>query len=149
MLFRSLTTEEVYSAFLGELRELKQFFHGHTYTANPLACAVGLESLALLRESTLPNARAQLPAFTAALSRVAGQPGVLGVRQCGFMAGIDLAPREGRHLGVEVCARVRAHGVILRPLGDLVVWMPPLTLQPADLQLLEGATIAAIRETLG
>jgi adenosylmethionine---8-amino-7-oxononanoate aminotransferase len=145
----TLTTEEVYSAFLGELRELKQFFHGHTYTANPLACAVGLESLALLRESTLPSARAQLPAFTAALSRLGGVPGVRGIRQCGFMAGIDLEPIDGRHLGVEVCARVRSHGVILRPLGDLVVWMPPLTLEPADLQLLERATTAAIRETLG
>src|SRR5258705_7694544 len=53
----TLTTEEVYAAFLGARHEGKQFFHGHTYTANPLACAVGLESLALLRESTLANAR--------------------------------------------------------------------------------------------
>jgi len=144
----TLTTEEVYAAFLGAQHELKQFFHGHTYTANPLACAVGIESLALLRESTLPNARTQTPLFRAALDRLAAVPGVRSIRRCGLMAGIELEPRPPRHLGNEVCARVRAHGVILRPLGDLVVWMPPLTIQPGDLELLEQATAAAIRETL-
>src|ERR1044071_3347805 len=145
----TLTTEQVYAAFLGEQHELKQFFHGHTYTANPLACAVGLESLALLRESTLANARSQLPAFAAAIARIAQQPGVRSVRHCGLMAGIELAPSPPRHLGIEVCARVRSHGVILRPLGDLIVWMPPLTMTAEDLQLLERATTDALRETLG
>ena len=144
----TLTTEEVYAAFLGAQHELKQFFHGHTYTANPLACAVGVESLALLRESTLPNAIAQTPLFRAALDRIAGIPGVRSIRRCGLMAGIELEPHPPRHLGNEVCARVRAHGVILRPLGDLIVWMPPLTIQPGDLDLLEQATAAALRETL-
>lgn len=144
----TLTTEEVYSAFLGEQHELRQFFHGHTYTANPLACAVALESLALLRESTLPNARAQIPAFAAALERIGRTPGVRSIRRCGLMAGIDLEPRPARHLGIEVCSRVRAHGVILRPLGDIVVWMPPLSVQAEDLELLEHATAAALRETL-
>jgi adenosylmethionine-8-amino-7-oxononanoate aminotransferase len=64
------------------------------------------------------------------------------------MAGISLAPRPGRALGAEVCARARAHGVILRPLGDVVVWMPPLSIASADLVLLELATVTAIRETL-
>jgi adenosylmethionine-8-amino-7-oxononanoate aminotransferase len=142
----TLTTEEVYGAFLGPLAELKQFFHGHTYTANPLACAVGLESLALLRESSLENARSQIPSFAAALARMGDLRGVRGTRRCGLMAGIELEPVGGRHLGSEVCARVRDHGVILRPLGDLVVWMPPLTLESTDLDLLERATAAAIRE---
>jgi adenosylmethionine-8-amino-7-oxononanoate aminotransferase len=65
------------------------------------------------------------------------------------MAGIELAPSPPRHLGIEVCARVRSHGVILRPLGDLIVWMPPLTMTAEDLQLLERATTDALRETLG
>lgn len=144
----TLSTEEIYSAFLGKVSDLKHFFHGHTYTANPLACAVGLASLELLRESTLSNARAQIPALTAALQRIAELPGVQGIKQCGMMAGIELAPISGRLLGAEVCQRVRAHGVILRPLGDVVVWMPPLTLERAELELLERATVAAIRETL-
>jgi len=144
----TLTTEDVYATFLGAHHELKQFFHGHTYTANPLACAVGLESLALLRESTLPNARAQAPRFAAALDRIAGIPGVRSIRRCGLMAGIELAEHPPRHLGNEVCARVRGHGVILRPLGDIVVWMPPLTIQSDEIDLLERATAAAIREVL-
>src|SRR5262249_30356017 len=80
----TLTTEEIYAAFLGRRDELKQFFHGHTYTANPLACAVGLESLAVLRESALPHARAQIPKFAAALDRIGRIAGVLEVRHCGL-----------------------------------------------------------------
>ena len=85
----------------------------------------------------------------AALERVQRQDGVHEIRQRGLMAGIDLAPQHGRFLGVEVCERARAHGVILRPLGDVVVWMPPLSLTATDLELLEGATAAALAEVLG
>ena len=144
----TLATEEIFSAFLGSPAELKQFFHGHTYTANPLACAVGLESLALLVESSLPNARALIPDMTLALARVQALPGVAGVRQCGFMVGIELETVSGRALGAEVCLRARSHGVILRPLGDVIVWMPPLSLQASDLVLLEQATTASIGEAL-
>jgi adenosylmethionine---8-amino-7-oxononanoate aminotransferase len=144
----TLATEDVYSAFLGKREDLRQFFHGHTYTANPLACAVGLESLALLRDSTLANARARIPEITAALARLRQRAGVRDVRQRGLMAGIELDPLPGRFLGVEVCERVRAHGVILRPLGDVVVWMPPLSVTADDVSLLERATVAAIGEVL-
>jgi adenosylmethionine-8-amino-7-oxononanoate aminotransferase len=144
----TLTTEDVYAAFLGPRHALKQFFHGHTFTANPLACAVGLESMALLRESSLANARAHIPRVAAALERLRGLSGVQAVRQCGLMAGIEVASREGRFLGAEICARTRSHGVILRPLGDVVVWMPPLTIEPLDLELLEQATAAALGEVL-
>lgn len=145
----TLTTEDVYSAFLGRREELKQFFHGHTYTANPLACAVGLESLSLLREVTLANAQSQIPHVVAALQRISQLRGVREVRHCGFMAGVEIEPQPGRYLGAEICERVRSYGVILRPLGDVVVWMPPLSLQSRDLELLEGATTAAIQEVLG
>jgi adenosylmethionine-8-amino-7-oxononanoate aminotransferase len=64
------------------------------------------------------------------------------------MAGIELEPQADRFLGVEVCDRVRAHGVILRPLGDVVVWMPPLSISASELSLLETATRTAIDETL-
>lgn len=145
----TLATEEIYAAFLGRRADLKHFFHGHTFTANPLACAVGLASLRLLKDETLPNAKARIPELTAALQRIDGLPGIRQVRQVGMMAGIELEPVEGRALGVEVCERVRAHGVILRNLGDVIVWMPPLSLHPADLMLLEKATAAAIREVIG
>ena len=145
----TLATEEIYAAFLGRRADMKHFFHGHTFTANPLACAVGLASLDLLRRETLPNAQRLQPAFDAALSRMAALPGVREVRHRGLMAGIELAPIDGRLLGVEVSDRVRAHGVILRNLGDVVVWMPPLSLSADELALLERATLAAIRETVG
>ena len=144
----TLATEEIYAAFLGRPDELKQFFHGHTYTANPLACAVAIESLALLRETTLANARARIPEVEAALDRIRGIRGVRDVRNVGLMVGIELAPRAGRALGAEVCERVRAHGVILRPLGDVVVWMPPLAISADELGLLERATVAALQEVL-
>lgn len=144
----TLSTEQIYSAFLGTRADMKHFFHGHTYTANPLACAVGVESLRLLQDSTLANAQARIPEVAAALQRIAALDGVREVRHRGMMVGIELAPRDGRFLGTEVCDRVRRHGVILRPLGDVVVWMPPLSLTADDLRLLERATAAAIQEVL-
>jgi adenosylmethionine-8-amino-7-oxononanoate aminotransferase len=145
----TLSTEEIYRAFLGRRDELKQFFHGHTYTANPLACAVGLESLAVLRESSLPNAVARIPDMTAGLSRLAKLRGVASTRQCGLMAGVQVVSQPGRALGAEICDRARKHGVMLRPLGDVIVWMPPLSVEASDLELLEEATASAIREAVG
>ena len=142
----TLTTEAVYRAFLGARAEMKHFFHGHTYTANPLACAVGVESLKLLREETLANAQARIPEVAAALARISKHPAVREIRSVGLMAGIELHARDGRALGVEVCDRIRGHGVILRNLGDTVVWMPPLSVSPDDLALLERATWQAIDE---
>ncbi|MBA3395542.1 MAG: adenosylmethionine--8-amino-7-oxononanoate transaminase [Deltaproteobacteria bacterium] len=144
----TLSTEEIYAAFLGRRAELKQFFHGHTFTANPLACAVGLESLLLLREETLPRAIRLLSSFEQALVRVRAVPGVRAVRSCGFMVGIEVESRVDRFVGAEVCRRARDHGVMLRPLGDVVVWMPPLSLSASELDLLETATSRAIEETL-
>ena len=144
----TLTTEDVFEAFLGARTELKHFFHGHTYTANPLACAVGRESLVLLREQTLPDAQAREPELAAALDRVGALPGVREVRRCGWMAGIELEPRPGRAVAVEVCERVRSHGVILRNLGEVVVWMPPLVSGSAEIALLETASSQAIAEVL-
>ncbi|HEX7703768.1 MAG TPA: aminotransferase class III-fold pyridoxal phosphate-dependent enzyme, partial [Kofleriaceae bacterium] len=114
------------------------------FTANPLACAVGIESLALLRESTLASSIAITPLVAAALQRIKDHPRVKEVRRCGLMVGIELKAVEGRFVGREVCEQARAHGVIIRNLGDVVVWMPPLTLSSEDLVLLERATLQAI-----
>ena len=141
----TLASEEIYTAFLGPRSELKQFFHGHTYTANPLACAVGLASLELLRTETLSNAKRIIEPMRAALHRVSKLSAVKDVRQLGLMVGIELYPRQPL-FGARVCEAIRAHGVILRALGDVVVWMPPLSLASNDLGLLESATTAAIRE---
>jgi adenosylmethionine---8-amino-7-oxononanoate aminotransferase len=135
----TLASEEIYTAFLGARLELKQFFHGHTYTANPLACAVGLESLALLREETLAHAQSMIGPMREALARLARLPTVRGIRQCGLMGGIEIAS-EDPLAGAKACERIREHGVILRPLGNVIVWMPPLTIEPSELELLETAT---------
>lgn len=140
----TLATEEIFSAFLGERSELKQFFHGHTYTANPLACAVGLESLALLREGTLANAQAMIPRMRTALDRVSKHPNVKSIRQCGLMAGIEVAGQAGEFAGALVCERARRHELLLRPLGDVVVWMPPLSISSVEMDLLEQATMSAL-----
>jgi adenosylmethionine-8-amino-7-oxononanoate aminotransferase len=142
----TLATEEIYSAFLGARAEMKHFFHGHTYTANPLACAVGLESLALLRESTLANAVDRSIDITAALARIAKHGSVKEVRQRGLMVGIELHDQPSRFIGVEVCDRARRHGAILRPLGNVVVWMPPLTISKSEVDQLEHATLQAIQD---
>jgi adenosylmethionine-8-amino-7-oxononanoate aminotransferase len=123
---------------------MKHFFHGHTYTANPIACAVGLESLRLLREETLANARARIPEVQLALAQMNELPEVRETRSVGLMVGIELHAVAGRFLGAEVCDRARAHGVILRPLGDVVVWMPPLSIRAEEVRLLETATRQAI-----
>jgi adenosylmethionine---8-amino-7-oxononanoate aminotransferase len=154
----TLASEEVYRAFLAPRVEGKQFFHGHTYTGNPLACAAALASLELFeRDQILDNVgarAAQLQQLLAA--RVAPLPPVLEVRQRGLMIGVELAADRARKTpypaealtGARVCERARAHGVLLRPLGDVVVLMPPLSLRAAEAEQLVDAVAASIRDTL-
>jgi adenosylmethionine-8-amino-7-oxononanoate aminotransferase len=144
----TLTTQRIYDAFLGERRDLKHFFHGHTYTANPLACAAAIASTDLLLEirDSLPLLGAQLQAALDRLDR----RHILEIRRVGSMVGIELGPFAwDRFVGSEVCDRARAYGVILRPLGDVIVWNPPLSISPSEIDLLATATSAAIRDVLG
>jgi adenosylmethionine-8-amino-7-oxononanoate aminotransferase len=140
----TLTSETIYRAFLGKRSELKHFFHGHTYTANPLACAVARASLRLLQKSTLANSQRMSKPLQAAAKALKTVPGVRDVRFRGLMVGIEVESRLGRMMGAEVSERARAHHVILRPLGDVVVWMPPLVLGAEEVGLLEAATRMAI-----
>ena len=140
----TFSTEAIYQAFLGARADLKQFFHGHTYTANPIACAVARASLDLLVEETLANAHARIREVETILTDVRAWPEVVDVRHRGLMIGIELEP--GRAL--EVCTRIRGHGVILRPLGDVVVWMPPLSISESELMVLADATKVALTETI-
>lgn len=149
----TLTTDRVYEAFLGPRIEERTFFHGHTYTGNPIACAAALANLDIFaRPETLPRIRRAGAVITEHLAAVARLPAVRAIRQKGLMAGIELGVPDGasfapeRFVGSAVCQRVRDHGVILRPLGDVVVWMPPLSATDDDLQLLATATAKAIEE---
>jgi adenosylmethionine-8-amino-7-oxononanoate aminotransferase len=148
----TLTTERVYEGFLGAFEQFRTFFHGHTYTGNPLACAAALASLAVFeQERTLERLQPKIELLAELLAEhVEPVRGVAEVRRRGFMVGIQLAefPVAAR-MGHRVTLEARARGAIVRPLGDTVVLMPPLSIDPAELRRLveiTGAAIAAATE---
>jgi adenosylmethionine-8-amino-7-oxononanoate aminotransferase len=120
----------VFEAFLGPDLGPQTFFHGHSYGGNALAAAVALEHLRLMDAwDVLANVRARSAQMADLLAqRISPRPGVGAVRQRGLMVGVELAPPgPGLRWGRRVCAGAVARGVLLRPLGDVVVLMPPLT----------------------
>ena len=147
----TLTTETVYEAFLGESDAHRQFFHGHTFTANPLACAVALANLDLFEETDLvERTREAGRHLSALLAGLRERTGVGSIRQTGLMVGIDLVRPDGSphpsalQMGHRVCMRARELGAILRPLGDTIVINPPLSIEDADLTALVRITTDAI-----
>ena len=143
----TLATERVYEGFLGEAEEARTFFHGHTFTGNPLACAAALASLeAFDREQTLLRLQPKIRLLGELLADVARMPEVAEVRGRGFMVGIDLGEHDPAHrLGHRVVLEARRRGAIVRPLGDLIVLMPPLAITKADLRRLVEIVAASIR----
>ncbi len=134
----TLATERIYEGFLGEFEEFRTFFHGHTYTGNPLACAAALATLDVFEdERTLDALRPKIALLRHLLRPLVGLPAVREVRQCGFMVGIELSdfPLSAR-MGHRVTLEARARGAIVRPLGDLVVLMPPLAISAGELRRL-------------
>jgi adenosylmethionine-8-amino-7-oxononanoate aminotransferase len=151
----TLATERVYAAFLGEFAEFKTFFHGHTYTGNPLACAAALATLEVLEsERVLEQLGDKIDLLGTLLAEhVAPLPAVGGIRHRGFMTGIELAgfPYEER-VGHQVALAARARGAIIRPLGDVVVLMPPLSISDDELRRLvaiTGESIASVTSSGG
>ena len=142
----TLTTERVYDGFLGAHEEYRTFFHGHTFTGNPLACAAGIASLeAFERESTLLRLQPKIRILSELLADVAAMPEVAEVRGRGFMVGIDLGEHEPAvRMGHRATIEARERGAIIRPLGDTVVLMPPLAISRADLSRLVTITAEAI-----
>ncbi|HWC27890.1 MAG TPA: adenosylmethionine--8-amino-7-oxononanoate transaminase [Solirubrobacteraceae bacterium] len=145
----TLATERIYEAFLGQPAELKTFFHGHTYTGNPLACAAALATLDVFeREGTLAALQPKIALLGALLDElVAPLRGVREVRRRGFMVGIELRefPLEAR-MGHEVTLAARRRGAVIRPLGDVVVLVPPLAMSADELSRLVQITAASIAE---
>ncbi len=152
----TVASDAIYEQFLGPYASKRTFFHGHTYTGNPLACAAGLASLRILqRDQVIEQLPAKIERLRAGLAAtIAPLPHVLQIRQRGMMIGIELAADVATRtpyayeaaIGAQVCRAVRNHGVILRPLGPVIVWMPPLSITPAEIDLLIDATAAAITE---
>lgn len=151
----TLSTARIFDAFQRPRRELATFFHGHTYTGNPLACAAALANLDLFAsERTLEHVARLGTWMQSALDSLSAEPWVARTRRRGVMAGIDLADRGApyppeRFIGSAVAEAARDHGVILRPLGDTLVWMPPLTTTEDEVALLARATRAAIHAVCG
>src|SRR4051812_43331549 len=146
----TLTTERVYEGFLGRHEEFRTFFHGHTYTGNPLACAPALATLRLFeQERTLELLQEKISLLGTLLEPVAAMPGVAGVRRRGFMCGIELAdfPVEAR-AGHQVTLAARRRGAIVRPLGDVVVLMPPLAITTRELSRLIAIVADSIAEVV-
>ncbi|GAA2284734.1 adenosylmethionine--8-amino-7-oxononanoate transaminase [Glycomyces scopariae] len=145
-----LAAEHVFAAFLSRPGDTspRTFFHGHTYTANPLCCAAALANLRVMGEQDVVARAARLgDRLGKLLEPVAAKDGVVEVRRLGTMIGVEVAP-AGDRTGFRVCQAARARGVWLRPLGDTVVVMPPLTLGDDEADLLADALDAAIDEVL-
>jgi adenosylmethionine-8-amino-7-oxononanoate aminotransferase len=138
----TLATEKIYAAFLGEFKDLKTFFHGHSYTGNPLACAAALSCLEIFeKEDTLRNLTPKIELLEKWLRDMSGLPHVGDVRNKGLMAGVELVsdkkskepyPWEDK-MGWKVAYDARDKGVFIRPLGNVIVIMPPLSISNENL----------------
>ena len=129
----TLATERIYEGFLGAPEEQRTFFHGHTYTGNPLACAAALANLeAFESERTILRLQPKIRLLGELLEEVAEMPEVAEVRGRGFMVGIDLGEHDpALRVGHRVTLEARRRGAIIRPLGDTIVLMPPLSISEA------------------
>jgi adenosylmethionine-8-amino-7-oxononanoate aminotransferase len=151
----TLATERIYGAFLGDYSDYRTFFHGHTYTGNALACAAGVASLDVFEKDRVLERIGRLSDLLAGhLARVARLPHVGEVRRRGLMVGIELvadkATRQAypavERRGWKVCTAARKHGVWIRPLGDVIVLMPPYCTSDESLAQLAGAVERSISE---
>jgi adenosylmethionine-8-amino-7-oxononanoate aminotransferase len=151
----TLTTESVFEAFLGEYSENKTFFHGHSYTGNQLACAAALASLELFeKRNVLGELPQRIEWMRKALERFYELPHVGDVRQCGFIGAVELVRDKKtrqpfayeERVGAKVCRRARNKGVLLRPLGDVVYFIPPLCISDSELQQLLDAAFKSVCE---
>ena len=154
----TLSTEEVFNGFLGQFDEFKTFFHGHTYTGNPLACAVAVENINLFKKDrVLQKLKHKIANLSRALERFQDLSHVGEVRQKGFMVGIELVKSRktkrsylpGDKIGQKVIWEARKRGVILRPLGDVIVLMPPLAIDEPTLEKLVDVTYESIKAVTG
>jgi adenosylmethionine-8-amino-7-oxononanoate aminotransferase len=142
----TLTTERLYEGFLGSHDEFKTFFHGHTYTGNPLACAAALASLDVFEtEHTLDHVAELSALLDELLPPVLGIGCVREIRRRGLMIGVELTGFElAQRAGHEVTLEARKRGAIVRPLGDVVVLMPPLAISVEQLRELVAITVESI-----
>ena len=149
----TITTDEVYKAFLGEFKDLKTFFHGHSYTGNPLACAAAIACIDVFeKEETLKNIQPKIALLEDRLKEIADLPNVGDVRNKGLIAGIELVKNKStkepypweEKIGWKVACKAREEGVLIRPLGNVIVIMPPLSINIENLNCLMDVIKRAI-----
>ena len=154
----TIARPHIYKAFLGEVSESRQFFHGHTYGGNPLAAAAALASIELLLETdALPAVDAKAKRLRTRLSRLLDHPHVGDIRGRGLMVGIELVDDRTTRtafdpaelIGRRICQAAVGRGVWLRPLTDVVVIMPPLVATDSELDLVADVTREAIGDVVG
>ncbi len=154
----TLTTEKVFSAFLGDYAEMRSLFYGHSYCGNPLACAAALASLGVFEEEdTLARLQPKIRLLAQLLAGLADEDHIGDVRQCGFIAGIDVVDGNAsrrpypwqEQTGARICLAARRHGLLTRPIGDTLVLMPPLCFSDGELVRAADAIRSAIREVSG
>jgi len=150
----TLTTEEIYDAFLGAHEEFKTFFHGHTYTGNPLACAAALANLEIFAaERVVERLQEKIRHLAERLDSFRSLRHVGDIRQMGIMVGIELVaesvtkrPFEPKEkIGHRVILEARRRGLIIRPLGNVIVLMPPLSISTEEIDRLCDITFASIQ----
>jgi adenosylmethionine---8-amino-7-oxononanoate aminotransferase len=153
----TMTSDKIWNAFLGKYADSKAFFHGHTFGGNPLGAAVALASLEVFEsDCVLEKLQPKIARLAEHLSRIAKLPNVGEVRQCGFIAGIELVKNKAtgepfpwqERQGHAVCELAKRYGVLLRPLGDVIVIMPPLAITEAELDIICRAVETGIEETV-
>jgi adenosylmethionine-8-amino-7-oxononanoate aminotransferase len=154
----TLTTQKVFDAFLGEYHEFKTFFHGHSYTANQLGAAAALASLQILQSEKSIRARQNLENILRnELQTLWSLPNVGDIRQVGLIAGIELVrdcrTREAFDLreraGIRVCEAMARHGVLTRPVGNVIVLMPPYCTMQSQARKMIRAVFDSVREVFG
>lgn len=154
----TLANREIYRAFLGEFSSLKTFFHGHTYTGNPLGCAAALASLELFKkDALLENLEAKITHLSDKLQSFRSLKHVGDVRQCGLIAALELVkdkttkepyPWQER-VGVRVCLEARKRGVLMRPLAHIIVIMPPLVIKMNELDRMLESIYKSVQTITG
>ncbi|UAL51250.1 adenosylmethionine--8-amino-7-oxononanoate transaminase [Metabacillus dongyingensis] len=151
----TVASEEIYKAFLGDYEEQKTFFHGHSYTGNPLGCAVAIANLELIEKRNLIQEVEIMSEYLASQLTAFSQLAHVGdIRQKGFMIGIELVrdkdtaePFDWKdRVGVKVCRRARELGMLLRPLGNVIVFMPPLAAAKEELEEMTAILYQSIRD---
>jgi adenosylmethionine-8-amino-7-oxononanoate aminotransferase len=147
----TLTTDRVFSGFLGSYEEA--FFYGHSYCGNPLGCAVALANLAVFEEGrVLEKLQPKIEHLARRLQGLEDLPNVREIRRAGFIAGIEIAQRngdsfDGRHqVGAQICLAARRYGLLTRPIRDVIVLMLPLCVTPEEIDLAIQAIEQAVTE---